>query len=533
MIYVHIPFCKSFCTYCGFYSVIPDMSCDDGLDGERDSETAQCTEGSSLAAVINSRTVSSKSWTGCDNRAAAGSSRAAGSNNWIGDNNWVDGSSCATGSNNLTYSSGNVNEIRQYQKFTDAVCRELRLRREEIVATKPCNTLYLGGGTPSVLPLDCISQIASSAREICGEDFIEFTMEMNPDDIVRGGVKWAAELREIGVNRASVGIQSFDDGVLRKMNRRHDVREAVDAYHILEEAGFDNISIDLVFGLPSWFSPFEKDLDRLHRDIETALSISSSGKPPKHISAYQLSVEPDSVLEAMMRKDDSIVEAPQEVCAEQYELLCRALSDAGYNHYEVSNYALPGYEAVHNSAYWSYLPYAGFGPAAHSFCIIQSSSAPSHTQQQSLPHSNESLYSNSVSSHSSQPLDSICPKCHQFLSGQQSPFGDVTYLRKWNVADVNEWERGLSELKSPNIPSGGDGISAEVLTPEQVAEEHIMLALRTSHGIPYKSLEEYGDATAMEKALKEGLLSETPDGNIRIPEKYFFISDSIISSLFK
>lgn len=453
MIYVHIPFCKSFCTYCGFYSVI----------------------------------------------------------------------------------SGSAH------RFSDALCRELRLRKEEIAATKSCNTLYLGGGTPSVLPLDCISQIVSSARELCGgESFKEFTMEMNPDDIVRGGIKWAANLREIGVNRASIGIQSFNDAVLRKMNRRHDSQTAVSAYRILEEAGFDNISVDLIFGLPSWFSRSGKedkclhnvldkanvrqsadlDIDRLRRDIDSVLSISSSGIPPKHISAYQLSVEQGSALEAMMENDRTIVEASQEVCAAQYDLLCKVLAEAGYNHYEVSNFALPGYEAVHNSAYWNYLPYAGFGPSAHSFCIIPSS--------------------------------------------------DVKYLRKWNVADVNEWERGVFEksgaqatelnifkLNSLNMSDGKmSGCEAsnsetsncetsncaasncemsgcETLTPEQVAEEHIMLALRTSHGISYDSLMDCGDTAAIKKALKEGCLAETAEGNLRIPEKYFFISDSIISSLFK
>ena len=512
MIYVHIPFCKSFCTYCGFYSVI----------------------------------------------------------------------------------SGSAH------RFSDAVCRELRLRKEEIAATKSCNTLYLGGGTPSVLPLDCISQIASSARELCGEDFSEFTMEMNPDDIVRGGVKWAADLRKMGVNRASVGIQSFDDGVLRKMNRRHDARGAVDAYRILEEAGFDNISVDLIFGLPSWFSHSGKDekclrnaldktndrqcaeldMDRLRRDIDSVLSISSSGRPPKHISAYQLSVEQGSALEEMMVKDGSIVEAPQEICAAQYELLCRALSDAGYNHYEVSNFALPGYEAVHNSAYWSYLPYVGVGPAAHSFQIIRPIQSLPNPSQQQYPVSS-SPQQDSLSS--SQPQDSVSPnQCQNSLSPNQrqdsllsqymrysseqsAPSCDVTYLRKWNVADVNEWERGVFErsrakadessmymTKSLNM-SGGKMSSCETsscetsscetsscetsnyetLTPEQVAEEHIMLALRTSRGISYDSLMACGDRTAIHKALKDGYLAETAEGNIRIPEKYFFISDSIISSLFK
>lgn len=504
MIYVHIPFCKSFCTYCGFYSVIPGSVVSEsvGLSGPN------CCDGTEN--------------TQCRRTA--------------------DRSGC---------------EIHECHRFSDAVCREIRLRKEEIAATKSCNTLYLGGGTPSVLPLDCISQIASSAREICGEDFSEFTMEMNPDDIVRGGVKWAADLREMGVNRASVGIQSFDDGVLRKMNRRHDARGAVDAYRILEEAGFDNISVDLIFGLPSWFYYSGKDekrlrnvldktnerqcadfdMERLRRDIDSVLSISSSGRPPKHISAYQLSVEQGSALEEMMGKDGSIVEAPQEICAAQYELLCRALSDAGYHHYEVSNFALPGYEAVHNSAYWSYLPYVGVGPAAHSFQIIRP------------------LLS------SCQPQDTVCPQSMWRSSSEQSaPSCDLTYLRKWNVADVNEWERGVFEksgakadessmyMIDPLNMSDGKMSSCETssckmsscetsnyetLTPEQVAEEHIMLALRTSRGISYDSLIACGDRTAMQKALKEGYLAETAEGNIRIPEKYFFISDSIISSLFK
>jgi len=265
MIYIHVPFCRSFCTYCGFYSEI-------------------CRQDDSA-----------------------------------------------------------------FFRFRDALLGEIERRKDE--ADRQVNTLYIGGGTPSVLPPSVLKQVVEALGP---SDYQEFTIEVNPDDV---NLQYSEFLRSIGVNRVSMGVQSFDDGLLRWMNRRHDSDAAVRAFRTLRETGFDNISLDLIFGI-SYL-----DENGWRRSIEKAL-----GLHPEHISAYQLSVEQDSALERMT-ESGAYIPASEEQCARQYEILCKTLADAGYNHYEISNFARPGFEAVHNGAYWRHVPYLGLGPAAHSLQI--------------------------------------------------------------------------------------------------------------------------------------------------------------------
>ncbi len=227
------------------------------------------------------------------------------------------------------------------------------------------NTLYIGGGTPSVLPLDVLRRIVDallSSRSLRrGENtvgaqspFEEFTVEVNPEDIVEKGGEYVRGLLETGVDRVSMGIQSFDDGILRWMNRRHSAAGAVEAFRILRRCGVRNISVDLIFGLSQLADDVWEDT------IERALELA-----PEHISAYQLSIEEGSAL-AKLVADGRYVEASDEQCRHQYDVLCQTLRQAGYHHYEISNFARPGFEAVHNSAYWSRVPYIGLGPGAHS-----------------------------------------------------------------------------------------------------------------------------------------------------------------------
>lgn len=227
------------------------------------------------------------------------------------------------------------------------------------------NTLYIGGGTPSVLPLDVLRRIVDallSSRSLRrGENtvgaqspFEEFTVEVNPEDIVEKGGEYVRGLLETGVDRVSMGIQSFDDGILRWMNRRHSAAGAVEAFRILRRCGVRNISVDLIFGLSQLADDVWEDT------IERALELA-----PEHLSAYQLSIEEGSAL-AKLVADGRYVEASDEQCRHQYDVLCQTLRQAGYHHYEISNFARPGFEAVHNNAYWSRVPYIGLGPSAHS-----------------------------------------------------------------------------------------------------------------------------------------------------------------------
>lgn len=422
MIYVHIPFCKSFCTYCGFYS-----------------ETSAC-----------------------------------------------------------------------YDRYVEALLGEIDRRKSEFDATKDVNTLYIGGGTPSVMPLPLLCRVVEALKDALGSrDFDEFTVELNPEDVIQRGEAYAEALLGMGVTRASMGVQSFDDGILRWMNRRHDAATAVRAYRILEKSGFRNISIDLIFGLPelgpdsqprhsdslSEHFPDHRGKDgyvplldeRLWREtILRALDISATGMLPSHISAYQLSVEPDSALDGMIA-DGRCREASEESCARQYEILCEELSAAGYHHYEISNFALLGMEARHNSAYWRHVPYVGLGPGAHSLSIL--------------------------------------PDGHR--------------CRSWNNPDLKLYLETFAPLGQRDTDCSGQ----ETLSPVQLGIENVMLGLRTSRGCPLSELVSACDRARLDSAISSGHIVPVPGSSelpgledgaaqyYRIPEKYFFISDGIISEL--
>ena len=384
MVYLHVPFCRSFCTYCGFYS-----------------ETCSKSRQSEL-----------------------------------------------------------------FNEYADAVLTEAEERKEEI-RSNPLRTLYIGGGTPSVLPLDVLSRIADGIRTIQGPSPLrEFTIEVNPEDIVEKGDEYLAGLLDLGVTRISMGIQSFDDGILRWMNRRHDSTRARKAYSIIRRAaghaGRDiDVSIDLIFGIPGL------DLQTWERTVSAALSLGKDEgfKAPDHISAYQLSIEEGSALEEKIARGEC-TEASDEDCYRQYRTLCWKLREGGYNHYEISNFAIPGKEAVHNSAYWDRTPYVGLGPGAHSLTIRD--------------------------------------------DGQQ--------VRSWNTQVLPA--RGKTYSRE-----------MEVLSDEDIRVERIMLGLRTSAGLPADELSLLAGKDALEKQVSAGCLAIGPDGRARIPEERFFVSDEIIGSL--
>ena len=384
MVYLHVPFCRSFCTYCGFYS-----------------ETCSKSRQSEL-----------------------------------------------------------------FNEYADAVLTEAEERKEEI-RSNPLRTLYIGGGTPSVLPPDVLRRVVQGIRRVQGGTPLrEFTIEVNPEDIVEKGDEYLAGLLDLGVTRISMGIQSFDDGILRWMNRRHDSARARKAYSMIrraaERAGQEiEVSIDLIFGVPGL------DLQTWERTVSAALSLGKDEgfKAPDHISAYQLSIEEGSALEEKIARGEC-TEASDEDCYRQYRTLCWKLREGGYNHYEISNFAIPGKEAVHNSAYWNRTPYVGLGPGAHSLTIRD--------------------------------------------DGQQ--------VRSWNTQVLPA--RGKTYSRE-----------MEVLSDEDIRVERIMLGLRTSAGITADELSLLAGKDALEKQVAAGCLAIGPDGMARIPEERFFVSDEIIGSL--
>ena len=229
----------------------------------------------------------------------------------------------------------------------DALPREYELRNNEI--TDPFTTIYIGGGTPSIVTP---AKLARLCKALPTSDAEEFTIEVNPEDVTAEHIKaW----RDIGVNRISMGIQSFDDDELRAIRRRHSAADAIKALDLLLDGGITNISCDLIYGLPgqsimSWQTSLKRLLDyRL-----------------PHISAYCLSFEPGTALHARMIAG-KITPTDDETLEIMYSDLCRATAEAGYEHYEISNFALPGMRSRHNSSYWTGTPYLGLGPGAHSF----------------------------------------------------------------------------------------------------------------------------------------------------------------------
>ena len=385
-----------------------------------------------------------------------------------------------------------------YERFAKALSDELSLRAAEI--TDEVNTLYIGGGTPSVLPLSVYESLLQSLGEHGhGGPYDEFTIEVNPEDIVQKGEGYVKALLGLGVNRISMGVQSFDDGILKWMNRRHDAETARKAYRILENAGVRNISIDLIFGLSQLSD------DQWNETLDKALSISSDGSLPQHISAYQLSVEPGSAL-AKLVESGQWIEASEELCSRQYEILCRRLQDAGYNHYEISNFAQPGYEALHNSAYWSHNPYVGLGPGAHSFlsrrCVQVAPYQPcwaSHPTRGG---------ENAISTHPASIEDE-----------------NNKLIRQWNESDLGLYIKAGQSGDFTTVQG------REELTQEQLVMEKVMLGLRTAKGVSEEFLRANCGVSQIDEALQCGNLVVSEDGQIRIPEDRFFISDSIISSI--
>lgn len=235
--------------------------------------------------------------------------------------------------------------------LVNALLKEIDLTPGKELA--PVETVYLGGGTPSLLEpselASILDRIRSSFQILPGA---EFTLEANPDDISAAS---AAAWRELGFNRLSIGIQSFREQDLRWMNRAHDADQAREAIEIIMAAGFADHSIDLIYGVPglddaAW-------LENLERAI--ALRV-------PHISAYGLTVEPETALEKMIRlKKKEDVDADHQ--ARQYLMAMDRLEQAGYEHYEISNWALPGRRSRHNSSYWKGIPYFGIGPSAHAY----------------------------------------------------------------------------------------------------------------------------------------------------------------------
>lgn len=354
------------------------------------------------------------------------------------------------------YSVGS--RLADWGKYVTALLAEAESRLSQGAFEKP--TIYIGGGTPSLIPPEEFIRLSEGVRKLAGEHD-EFTVEVNPDDVTPELAKlW----KEAGVNRVSMGVQSLIDDELRAIGRRHDAYQAEMAYELLKSE-FDNISLDIIFGLPG------QTHSSLKKTIDGMLSMH-----PQHLSAYSLMYEERTAL-TRMRDNGMIYEQADEDVVGMFEYLSRRFEESGYEQYEISNYARPGFRSRHNSSYWSGLPYIGLGAAAHSY--------------------------------------------------------DGARERRANVADVRAyiayWANGM-----PQEPW-----NTETLDETDLREEMIMTRLRTKEGIDtqefrsrfgmkeYESLLRHAD-----EWIKSGYIELNDKGRLALSKSGIMISDEIMASLF-
>ena len=236
----------------------------------------------------------------------------------------------------------------------DAIISEIELRKD-FLDTKHINSIYLGGGTPSLLNEQDFALIFDAiGRFYSVTDSAEITLEANPDDLT---TEKLATLKNSPINRLSIGIQSFFEEDLQWMNRAHNAKEAESCIKQAQDFGFDNLSIDLIFGIPI------SDHKKWQINLEKAISFDAH-----HISAYALTVEEGTALNHFV-KVGKVIAAEDAYVMQQFDKTIEVLTSAGYEHYEISNYAKKGHHAVHNTSYWQSKPYVGIGPSAHSYDV--------------------------------------------------------------------------------------------------------------------------------------------------------------------
>lgn len=348
--------------------------------------------------------------------------------------------------------------------FLEAIRTEWLLRKDHPVwkDAGPIESVYFGGGTPSRLATDALAEIMGLlASGHVVDPACEITLEANPDDVTLDRASaWSAA----GINRVSLGIQSFEPRVLEWMHRTHTTEQVGPAVATLRSAGFDNLSFDLIYGLPGFLArDWEADLDR-------ALTLD-----PQHLSLYALTVEAHTPL-AHWRSRGVVVSAPQEDAATEFLIANQRMVAAGFEHYEVSNAAKPGFRASHNSGYWKGDRYLGLGPSAHSAW------------------------------HDSHPGDGVLP-----LRGERH--------RSWNRREWEAYRHAVSEGQDPLA-------GTETLTDAETLLEDCYLGLRTDAGVPQHLI----PSENKEVWEREGWAGHT-DGRLRLTLEGWLRLDALVAQL--
>jgi len=332
-----------------------------------------------------------------------------------------------------------------------AMKKEIFLRKDELHNTN-LKSLYFGGGTPSILQVDELQSIIDEILKYFSfDENIEITLEANPDDLSQNFLK---ELSKTAVNRLSIGTQSFFEEDLRMMNRAHSASEAESSIKRSQDSGFENISIDLIYGSPT--SNFEIWKENLSKTIELQVP---------HVSSYALTVEPKTALESWISKNK--IQAPKE--SEQnkeFYYLSDFLKDNGFEHYEISNFGKPGFHSRHNSAYWKQMEYLGIGPSSHSY---------NGKNERSWSVANNTLYIRNLQ-------QNILPKETEILS-EKDRFNEMMMIGLrtiWGV-DLEKINRNFSgeilEIFQKSIqPKISDGILIIENNHLKIPEKHWFLA---------------------------------------------------------
>ena len=352
--------------------------------------------------------------------------------------------------------------------YVDALCKEMELRPaiQALGDNYPIETIYLGGGTPSQLSNEHLLRIFTMLKETYGDLFsknMEITMECNPDDITE---EFCQTLKQLPVNRISMGAQTFSNERLRFLHRRHNAQEVRIAVERLRNIGINNISIDLMFGFPG------ENIEQWTSDIQEVISLNV-----EHISAYSLMYEEGTSLYRLLEQG-KIEEIDEEMSRNMYDTLIQLLTKTGYEHYEISNFARPGYRSRHNSSYWHETPYIGIGAAAHSYKRIHKG-------------------------------------------------GQLFATRSWNIAQLAQY---IEKIEQGTLPSEKEELDINTRYNDLIAT-----ALRTSDGISIKHVEEeFGEeltrqlTSEAQKHMALGLMKIEND-HLSLTPKGLYVSDDIMS----
>ena len=368
---------------------------------------------------------------------------------------------------------------REMRAYTDSLCHEIEVRSEEAVKVAAGATIYFGGGTPSVLPTDCLERIVSTLKA-CGfwQNPVEATIEVNPGT---ADLEKLQRLRAAGFDRVSFGVQSLQDEELRNIGRIHTAQQALEAIALAKQAGFRRISCDLIYGLPGQSLASLKD---------TIFRLTKTGI--EHLSVYGLILEEGTPLERLVTSGKMLLPDEDEA-ADMYELVQGLLAEAGFERYEISNYAKNGQYSRHNTVYWQYHSYIAFGAAACGFAV------------------NDSTYSDERSTYYARD--------HQTSSASAAPVethANCAY-RRTAISTVPEYIEAAKALTSRDWRTS-ELYSKEAITPSQQLEEFMFMGLRRTAGADLAEAkarfgvdvwQRYG--LQLEPFIKEGLVQYDGD----------------------